>query len=102
MSHQRKAVLDAIRQTAETLGRAPSRSEFRARSGMSEYEILRHFPSWREAIRAAGLESEPTNVRLRDEELLVEWGAAVRRNRQIPTRTQYRHEGKFSPGTFEK
>lgn len=98
----KEEVLDAIRQTALALGHSPSRSEFIAQTGMTEYQVLRHFPSWREAVRAAGLESDPTNIRLDDDELLRDWGEFVRTQRQIPTRHQYRSEGKYSPGVFER
>jgi hypothetical protein len=64
--------------------------------------VLGHFPSWREAVRAAGLEPDSTNIKLGDEALLEDWGEMVRKDRQIPTRDHYRREGKFSPGAFEK
>jgi hypothetical protein len=95
-------ILDAIRKAAKDLGRPPSRPEFTARSGLSEYKVLNHFPSWREAVRAAGLTPDSTNVRLDDESLLKDWGELVRRSRRIPTRDQYRREGNYSPGAFEK
>lgn len=98
----KQAVLDAIRRIARTLGHPPSRAEFKAKSGMTEYQVLLHFPSWREAVRAARLEPDSTNIRLDDSNLLQDWGDLVRKNRQIPTRDQYRREGKHSPGVFEK
>ena len=98
----KEEVVTAIRECANTLGRAPSRSEFKSRTGMSEYQVLQHFASWREAICAAGLEPDTTNVRLDDQELLSDWGELVRRLRHIPTREVYRKEGKYSPGVFEK
>jgi len=98
---EKQDVLDAIRSAAQTLGHPPSRSEFKANSGMSEYQVLRHFPSWREAVRMAGLEPDATNIRLDDDVLLRDWGELVRKNRRIPTRAQYRREGSFSPGAFE-
>jgi len=98
----KKEVLDAIRQAAQTLGHPPSRSEFKAQSGMTEYQVLQHFPSWREAVRAAGLEPDSTNIRLDDNDLLQDWGTLVRTHRQILTRDQYRREGKYSPGVFER
>jgi len=82
----KQEVLDAIRQAAQTLGHPPSRSEFKAKSGMTEYQVLKHFPSWREAVRAAGLEPDPTNIKLDDDVLLEDWGELVRKLRQIPTR----------------
>ncbi|MFQ5924350.1 MAG: homing endonuclease associated repeat-containing protein [Anaerolineales bacterium] len=98
----KQEVLDAIRQVAKTLGHPPSRTEFKARSGMTEYQVLSHFRNWREAVRAAGLEPYSTGIRLDDNDLLQDWGDLVRKNRQIPTRDQYRREGKYSPGVFEK
>jgi hypothetical protein len=95
-------ILDAIRRTAQTLGHSPSRAEFMATSGMSEYQILQHFPGWREAVRIAGLEPDASNVRLEDPILLEDWGTMVRKHRQIPTRANYGRKGKYSPGSFEK
>jgi hypothetical protein len=51
---QKSEVVDAIRNVAGQLGYAPSRREFQATAGVSECQILRHFPSWREAVRASG------------------------------------------------
>jgi len=45
LPEQESDVVDAIRSVANQLGRAPSRSEFRAATGVSEYQISRHFPS---------------------------------------------------------
>lgn len=95
-------ILDAIRKVAKDLGRSPSRSQFKSKSGLSENQILNHFPSWREAVRAAGLTPDSTNVRLDDESLLKDWGELVRRSRRIPTRVQYKHDGSYSPGVFER
>lgn len=94
--------MEAIRNSAKDLGRSPSRSEFQSKSRISEYKVLRYFPSWREAVRAAGLEPDSTNIKLDDRTLLEDWGEIVRRNHQIPTRDQYRREGNYSPGAFEK
>src|SRR5207248_1685518 len=84
------------------LGHAPSRSEFRAATGITERQFLNFFPSWREAVRAAGLTPHSANQKLDDDDLLDDWGTLIRKHRQIPTREQYRREGGFSPGVFEK
>lgn len=97
-----EVVLTAIRSAAGSLGRPPSRSEFKQSSGMTEYQVLKHFPSWREAVRAAGLEPHSTNVPIDPGMLLEDWGEFVRRVRRIPTRDQYRREGTYSVGVFEK
>ena len=95
-------ILKGIRDTAKILGHPPSRSEFISHSGISEYQVLKHFPSWREAVRAAGLDPHSTNVTLDPSILLEDWGILVRRIRRIPTRDQYKREGNYSSGTFEK
>jgi hypothetical protein len=69
---------------------------------MTEYQVLRFFPSWREAVRAAGLEPNATNAALEPSVLFEDWGEFVRHVRRIPTRDQYRRDGTYSPGVFEK
>lgn len=98
----KQTVLDAIRRVAITLGHPPSRSEFKANTGMTEYQVLAHFANWREAVRAAGLQPDATNIKLDDDQLLQDWGELVRKLRQIPTRSLYRGEGTYSPGAYEK
>lgn len=95
-------VLNAIRSAAQSLGRPPSRREFMRASGMTEYQVLKQFPSWREAVRAAGLEPHSTNIPIDPEVLLEDWGELVRTIRRIPTRVQYRRDGGHSPGVFER
>jgi len=97
----RDQILDAIKRTASELGKRPSRPVFIGHTGISEYQVLKHFPNWNSAVEAAGLEPDTTNVQIDDDELLRDWGRLVRELRQIPTRVQYRHYGKFSPGSFE-
>jgi hypothetical protein len=97
----RNEILDAIKRTASELGKNPSRSMFIGHTGISEYHVLRYFPNWNSAVKAAGLEPDMTNVQIDDAELLTDWGRLVRELRQIPTRVQYRHRGKFSAGSFE-
>jgi len=99
-SPNKQAVVDAIRQVSEKLGRPPSRAEFIAKTGITEYHVLKHFASWREAVRATGLQPHLSNIRLHESTLLKEWGEIVRRLRQIPTISQYRREGKHSPSVF--
>lgn len=96
----RDEVLDAIRGAAQALGQPLSRSKFLSHSGMTEYKVLKHFQSWRAALKAAGLQSDDTNIRIDDVELLQDWGELVRKKREIPTRDQYRREGNFGAASF--
>lgn len=83
------------------LGKPPSRTKFIAHTGITEYQVLKNFPSWNDAIEAAGFMPNISNIKIKDDKLLEDWGELVRILRQIPTRNQYRYRGKYSPGTFE-
>jgi hypothetical protein len=96
----RTEILDAIRLAAQALGQPLSRTKFLSHSGITEYHVLKHFPSWKAALKAAGVQVDETNVRLDDSDLLKDWGNLVRKNREIPTRHQYRREGNFGVNSF--
>jgi len=98
----KEEVTAAILSASKDLGRAPSRAEFKAQTGMTEYQILQHFKSWTDAVESAGLEPDRARVRIEDDALLEDWARVVREQRHIPTREYYRKQGKFSPGVFEK
>ena len=95
-------ILDSLAAIARGAGRAPSRSEFLSLSGISEHCVSQFFPSWNDAVRAAGLHPWTLNVRLEDSELLEDWGCTVRWNRKIPARRAYRLQGKYDPRTIER
>ena len=99
-------ILNSIAATAKQLGRTPTRGEFLSRSGISLRSVLRWFPKWSAAIRAAGLRPYSLNVRIADRALLEDWGKTVRGNRTILKyrdrlpRHIYRRQGKFNPHTL--
>lgn len=95
-------ILSAIRDAAEGLGKPPSRAQFAAHSGITEYHVLKWFPGWNAAVTAAGLKAHTGNIKLDDSLLLEDWGNLVRDLRHIPTRAQYRQNGTYSPGVFER
>ena len=95
-------ILSAIRETAQSLGKPPSRAQFMAHSGITEYHVLKWFPSWNAAVTAAGLKAHTGNIKLDDSVLLEDWGSLVRDLRHIPTRSQYQQHGTYSSGVFER
>jgi hypothetical protein len=101
-SRTEQELVDLVREVAMQLGHPPSRSEFKRNTGVAENQWLRHFQGYRELVRAAGLEPDATNILLDDTDLLQNWGEFVRKQRRIPTRSQYQREGKYSSGVFEK
>jgi hypothetical protein len=104
----KKHILNSIAAVAKQLGRAPSRAEFISRSGISLHFVLQSFPSWSQAIRAAGLRPYMLNVRVEDRALLQDWAKVARRNRSILKnrarlpRHIYRRQGKYNPHTLAK
>ena len=98
----KKHIIDAIASLARKLGRAPSRSEFIARSGISMHFVLRRFRGWNDAVRAAGLQPNTQNVRLKDCALLEDWGKQVRKNRGLHPRYAQLRQGKYDPSTIER
>ena len=101
-SYSKDEILSAIRSAANELGKTPSRAKFIAHSGITEYHVLKWFAGWNAAVAAAGLKPHTGNIKIDDPVLLEDWGNLVRRLRHIPTRTQYRQQGTYSPGVFEK
>jgi len=102
----KKQILNSIATVARELGRPPTRAEFISRSGISLHFVLQSFPSWSQAIRAAGLNPYTLNARVADRTLLEDWGKVVRKNRAILRirarlpRHVYRRQGKYSPHTL--
>jgi Homing endonuclease associated repeat len=97
---KQEQILKSIAAVAKQLGRAPSVSEFVARSGTPKYFVFRYFPTWNEAVRAAGLRPSRFFARPDDMELLKGWGETVRKLRAVPSRRAYRLKGTHSPRTL--
>ena len=98
----RQHILSAIVALAKRLGHTPSLVEFVAYTGTCKHSVFRLFPKWNEAVRAAGLEPRRLYVRPKEEELLEDWGEAVRKKGRLLTRSAYRVEGRYYPRTLEK
>jgi hypothetical protein len=102
----KKHILNSIAAVAKQLGRPPSRSEFLSRSGISLHSVMQSFPSWTQAIQAAGLNPYTPNVRIDETSLLEDWGKIARKNKTILKnratlpRHIYRRQGKFNPHTL--
>src|SRR5215813_5329527 len=104
----KKQILNSIAAVARRLGHTPSRQQFYSRSGISPYFILRFFPTWSAALRAAGLRPYSLNARAPDRALLEDWGLAARKNigmlkagAKIP-RHIYLRDGNYNPLTLAK
>ena len=95
-------IINAITDVARKLGRTPSVSEFTERTGITLYRVVKAFSRWNEAVKAARLEPYRLYKRVRDDEMLKDWGETVRGKRTAPSRRAYLIAGKFEPRTLEK
>lgn len=93
-------VIEAINQAAKKLGRVPSVPDLERVSGITREKLRKHFPSMRQAVRAAGLEPGPDMVRNRTAELLENWGEVARKIGRLPSTKHYDMAGKYSKATF--
>lgn len=100
----KQKILDAAQAVAKKLGRSPTRDDFKRYSRIPESQFLRHFPNYRELIRAAGLEPYEKNIKLTTDDLLKDWGEVVRRLGRIPLRKNYgtMGKGKYTPSAFRR
>ena len=91
----------AIRIAVESAGNRPiTLKKFATSSGLGRRAVHRHYPTWNDALRAAGFDFEPYNQRLDGPRLLADWAAVVRKLRRIPSMAEYDIHGKYTPGTF--
>jgi len=102
MLPDKKQILKLIAVMGKKLRRAPSLLEFVRSAGIPKYCVLRFFPKWNEAVRAAGLHPRRLWSRPEDSELLKDWGEMVRRKRGLVSRHAYLLKGKYETRTLEK
>jgi HNH endonuclease len=99
----RKQLLSALRSAARQLGRTPTRIEFLRLTGIHYGRLFPHFPDgYRSAIRAAGLSLDRGGLRIDTAALLTDWARIARKKGRVPTRDEYRSEGRYAFTSVEK
>jgi hypothetical protein len=98
----KRHVVDSIAAIGKQLGRAPSLLEFVGRARMPRNSVMRFFPRWNDAVRAAGLQPRRLYTRPQDDELLKDWGEVARKTGELPSRRGYRLVGKYEARTLER
>lgn len=98
----RETILKEIKRIAEESGAdTVSRSEFKSKSGISEWQIYKHFDSWNEAVEAAGL--TPTDVsRIGDAELFREMKNVFVKFGGVCTRMKFDKLCKYSADVYKR
>jgi len=100
--HTRESMIEEIKRVSEMLGKKTvSRTEFVRESGISEWHVLKHFDSWNDLVRAAGL--QPTDVsRIPDEKLFEAMYQTFLAEKGITTRTSFRKACQYSDYVYSK
>jgi hypothetical protein len=98
----RETIVREIKRIAREIGSdTVSKSEFKSKSGISEYQIYKHFDSWNEAVEAAGL--TPTDVsRIDDAELFREMKEIFVKFGGVCTRMKFDKLSKYSVSVYKK
>jgi hypothetical protein len=96
----KEEMIAAIQEAAGRLGRVPTSREFAPLSGISLWQVTGRFGTYGNAVRAAGLEPSHQGMKVKTAALLEDWGRVVRKVGAVPTRSQYKEAGRYSPDCY--
>ena len=101
-TYSRDDLIASLREVASRLDRVSvSRSLWVRETGINEHHVLKHFDSWNELVRAAGLQADDRS-RIADEDLLEAMRAAFLEAGGVVTRTRYRKFSRYSDDVYAK
>lgn len=89
----REEMIAAIKTTTEELGRVPSLEELVAMGKINRGGIRRKFVSYRELLKACGLERKGPGYAVSMEALFRDWAGLVRRLGRVPTGAEFEVHG---------
>jgi hypothetical protein len=92
----KEEILQAIRDCAEKLGRAPSMAELRASTGVTPRTVRRNFLNYKLALRACGMERGGAGYTTPMDALFKDWAELARKLGKIPTMGEYDMYAKYS------
>ena len=92
----KEEVIAAIQQSAAQVGHPPSFAELEKTMRISKRAIHGHFPNYREALRAAGMERTGGGYKNDTGTLLLDWAETVRKLGKVPTMVEYNLHGNYS------
>src|SRR5580765_3201178 len=96
----KEGIIAAIQEAARQLGRVPRSREFSPLSGISVWQVTGRFGTYCNAVRAAGMKPSHQGVKVETAALLEDWGRVVRKVGAVPTRSQYKEAGSYSPDCY--
>jgi hypothetical protein len=95
----KKDIISAAKQASKEADGPLSRSDFIRMTGITEWQINKHFPEgrWSEVKRLAGIERHPMHRKpLTNEELLIEFDKVISELNSIPTASVFDHKARIS------
>jgi len=96
-------VIEAIRSVSKSIGTdVLTQKRFFENTDIRISDILRYFPKWSDACRAAGVEPDRSRDRVPDKELLTDWGLVTRSLGHVPRLTEYRVQGRYGRNAFNR
>lgn len=96
-------VIEAIRSVSKSIGeKVLTQKQFFSNSDITISDVLRYFPKWSDACKAANIEHDRSRDKIPDEDLLTDWGLVVRGLGYTPSISEYRVNGRFSRNAFDR
>jgi len=92
----KEEVIAAVQECATKLGHAPSLGEFRKMSEISKSRIRKSFGTFTQLLTASGLEVQGPGHMVEMKDLFTDWAGIVRREKKIPTITDYELHSRYS------
>lgn len=92
----KEAILQAIKECAEELGRAPSLVELTKMKAVAKAAIYRKFGNYRAALDLCGLERSGPGFQTDLRGLFLDWAGVAREIGRLPTMGDYEARGKYS------
>jgi hypothetical protein len=99
-SQSKEAVIAAIQDVARQLGHVPTAREFRPLGRVSMWQVTGRFGTYRNALRAAGLQPSQRGVKVEAAALLEDWGKVVRKLGLVPSQSQYKKAENIHANAF--
>jgi Homing endonuclease associated repeat len=92
----KEEIIAAMKESATTLGYAPSLKELENATGVKQWNIGRIFGTYGQALEASGLERQGSGYTIDLHSLFVRWAEVARKLGRIPTACEYEAHGKHN------
>lgn len=92
----KEEIIAAVKECAGKLGHVPSLGEFRRMAQVGKNQVRKNFGTFTQLLTASGLEVQGPGHVVAMKDLFVDWAGMVRREKKIPTMTDYELHSRYS------